>query len=69
MLTRAAQAGHEDLLLGLDVKLRDADAHGKFAIDDAGVRLTGSRGKLDYLTDDELVDVTIAGTESIVAFH
>jgi len=69
LLTLTAQAGHEDLLVGLDEKLRDADAHGKFTIDDAGVSLTGSRGKLDYLTDEELVDVTIAGTESIVALY
>jgi hypothetical protein len=69
LLTLAAQAGHSELLLGLDEKLRDADAHGKFEIDDHGVRLTGSRGKLGYLTDDELVDVTIAGTESILALY
>jgi hypothetical protein len=31
--------------------------------------LTGSRGKLDYLSDEELVDVTLAGTESIVALY
>lgn len=69
LLTRATQSGHEDLLLGLDPKLRDADAHGKFEIDAAGVRLTGSRGKLDYLSDEELIDVTLAGTESIVALY
>src|SRR5439155_6121690 len=69
LLTRAEQRGHQGLLLGLDPKLRDADAHGAFEIDDAGVHLTGSRGKLDYLRDDELVDITIAGTESIVALY
>jgi hypothetical protein len=69
LLTRATRSGHEDLLLGLDPKLRDADAHGKFEIDSDGVRLTGSRGKLDYLSDEELVDVTLAGTESIVALY
>ena len=69
LLTRATQSGHEDLLHGLDPKLRDADAHGKFEIDPDGVRLTGSRGKLDHLSDEELVDVTLAGTESIVALY
>ena len=63
LLTRAAQSGHEDLLLGLDPKLRDADAHGKFEIDEDGVRLTGTRGNLDYLSDTELVGITLAGTE------
>ena len=69
LLTQTARAGHENLLLGLDPKLRDADAHGEFTLDDSGVRLTGSRGKLDYLTDDELIDVTLAGGESIAALH
>lgn len=69
LLTRARQAGLEDLLLGLDPKLRDADAHGEFELDATGVRLTGTRGKLDYLTDEELVDVTLAGTESILALY
>ena len=69
LLTRATQSGHEDLLLGLDPKLRDADAHGKFEIHADGIHLTGSRGKLDYLSDEELVDVTLAGTESIVALY
>jgi hypothetical protein len=69
LLKQTAQAGHDDLLVGLDPKLRDADAHGKFRIDDGGVRLTGTRGKLDYLSDDELVDVTFAGTESITAVY
>ena len=69
LLKQTAQAGHEDLLAGLDPKLRDADAHGKFRIEEGGVRLTGSRGKLDYLSDDELVDVTFAGTESITALY
>lgn len=69
LLTRAGQAGLEDLLLGFDPKLRDADAHGEFELDANGVRLTGTRGKLDYLTDDQLVDVTLAGTESIVALY
>jgi hypothetical protein len=69
LLTRVAQRGHDALLLGLDPKLRDADAHGEFELDEDGVRLTGSRGRLGYLTDDELVDVTLAGTESIVALY
>ncbi len=69
LLTRARQAGLESLLLGFDPKLRDADAHGEFELDGTGVRLTGTRGKLDYLTDEELVDVTLAGTESIVALY
>lgn len=69
LLTRATHSGHEELLLGLDPKLRDADAHGKFDIVPDGVRLTGSRGKLDYLSDEELVDVTLAGTESIIALY
>lgn len=69
LLTRASQSGHDDLLVGLDPKLRDADAHGKFEMDDDGVRLTGSRGKLEYLSDEELVDVTLAGSESIVALY
>jgi hypothetical protein len=69
LLKQAEQAGHDDFLAGLDPKLRDADAHGKFTIDDGGVRLTGSRGKLDYLSDDELVDTVFAGTESITALY
>lgn len=69
LLTRAAQAGFNELLAGLDPKLRDADAHGQFVIDERGVRLTGTRGRLDYLTDDELVDTTLAGTESITAIY
>ncbi len=69
VLTRAAQAGLQDLLVGFDPKLRDADAHGEFELDDVGVRLTGTRGRLDYLTDDELVDITLAGTESVVALY
>jgi hypothetical protein len=69
LLTRAAQAGLDDLLLGLDPKLRDADAHGAFAVEDEGVRLTGTRGKLESLSDEELIDATIAGTESVVAIY
>ena len=69
LLTRASQGGHDELLLGLDPKLRDADAHGAFEIDSNGVRLTGTRGKLNYLSDEEVVDVTMAGTESIVAVY
>ena len=57
------------MLLGLDPKLRDADAHREFEIDEGGVRLTGTRGELDYLTDDELVDVALAGAESIAAMY
>ncbi len=69
LLDKAAQQGHDDLLLGLDPKLRDADAHRAFEIDEGGVHLTGTRGKLDYLTDDELVDITLAGIESITAMY
>jgi hypothetical protein len=69
LLDKAVQQGHGDLLLGLDLKLRDADAHREFEIDEGGVRLTGTRGNLDYLTDDELVDATLAGTESIAAMY
>lgn len=69
LLTRAAQSGHEGLLLGLDPKLRDADAHGNFEIDEDGVRLTGARGHLDYLSDPELVDIALAGTESVIALY
>ena len=63
------QAGLDELLVGLDPKLRDADAHGQFVIDERGVRLTGRRGQPVYLTDDELVDATLAGTESITAIY
>jgi hypothetical protein len=69
LLTRAGQMGLDDLLLGFDPKLRDADAHGEFELDGEGVRLTGTRGKLNYLTDEQLLDVTLAGTESIVALY
>jgi hypothetical protein len=67
LLTRVSQWGHEGLLLGLDPKLRDADAHGAFEIDDEGVRLT--RGTVNYLSDEELIDFVLAGTESIVAVY
>jgi hypothetical protein len=67
LLMRAGQAGLSDLLDGLDPKLRDADAHAAFTIESEGVRLTGTRGELEYLSDDELVDVTLAGTESVIA--
>lgn len=69
LLQLMRQDGRGDLLLGFDAKLRDADSHGKFEVDDDGVRLTGDRGNLNYLTDDELVDVTLAATESVVALH
>jgi hypothetical protein len=69
LLNQAGARGDGELLLGLDAKLRDADAHGKYEIDRDGVRLTGSRGNLDYLRDAELVDVTLAAIESIVALH
>jgi hypothetical protein len=69
LLTRVSQSGHEALLLGLDPKLRDADAHGAFEIDHEGVRLTGSRGTVNYLSDEELIDFVLAGTESIVAVY
>jgi hypothetical protein len=69
LLTRGTQEGLDDLLVGFDPKLRDADAHGEFAVEAEGVRLTGTRGKLEYLTDEELVDVTLAGTESVVALY
>lgn len=55
--------------LGLTPKLRDADAHGKFEIKDDGVCLPGTRGTLDYVDDEELVDVAHAARSRSVALY
>jgi len=66
LLNRTEQRGHGELLLGFDPKIRDADAHGAYVVEAEGVRLTGTRGKLEFVADDELVDLTLAGIESLV---
>ena len=64
LVREVEQAGLGHLLVGLDPKIRDADAHGQFELTDDGVNFTGTRGTLTTASDPELVDVILAGLES-----
>ncbi len=69
LLQEARDAGLADLVAGIDLALRDADAHGEFEIVANGVRFTGTRREYDFLSDDELIDRVLTGFESISALH
>jgi hypothetical protein len=63
------QTGFGSLLAGLDPKIRDADAHGHYVIEDERIVFTGTRGDLTEATDDELLDFVLTGTESVTAIY
>ena len=64
---KQSSLGH--LLIGIDAKIRDADAHGRVELTDDGINFTGTRGSLTTASDAELVDVILAGLESISLFY
>ena len=65
----AADAGYGSLLLGIDLALRDADAHGDYRLTEGGVEFTSDRAEYTELTEDELVDRVLAASESCLAIH
>jgi hypothetical protein len=68
-LKEVRAAGLTELVIGIDLALRDADAHAAFKIVDEGVRFSGTRREYGYLSDEELVDRVLMGFESIFALN
>jgi hypothetical protein len=69
LLQAARDAGLAEAVIGIDLALRDADAHGEFEIVEDGVRFTGTRCEYDFLDDSELIDRVLAGLESACALY
>lgn len=65
----ADNAGFGSLLVGLDMALRDADAHGQYQLVERGVEFMSNRAEYSSLTEDELVDRVLAASESCLAMH
>jgi hypothetical protein len=69
LLQEGRNAGLGELLQGIDLALRDADAHGAFEIREGGVAFSGTRREYDFLGDEELLDRVLLGFESVFAFY
>ena len=69
LLRELKAAGLSDLVAGIDLAVRDADAHNKFVVTDKGVEFTSTRREYDFLTDGELLDRIVMGFESTSALH
>jgi hypothetical protein len=65
ILQMAAQTGLEQVLLGFDPAVRNADAHHDFRVLDSAVVLSGDRPRT--VLDDVLVDIVLAALESSAA--
>lgn len=65
----ARQAGLQDLLVGFDRALRNADAHGSFEVEDHVISFSAVGREYDALTRDELADRVLACLESLLALH
>jgi hypothetical protein len=60
----ARQAGLAPLLLGFDVRIRNADAHADYQVLEDAIVLNPRLGPPSQLRDDEFVDTVLAGLES-----
>lgn len=69
LLREVQAAGFADVTGGIDLALRDADAHNEFTVTDAGVEFSSTRREYDFLRDDELLDRILMGLESVSAMH
>jgi hypothetical protein len=69
LVSELTQAGFAPLLMGLDAKIRDADAHGQYRLEDDRIFFVGTRGELVEATDEELLDFVLTGTESVTAIY
>jgi hypothetical protein len=69
LLKEFATTDSNGLSVGIDLALRDADAHSAFDVADGGVHFTGTRREYDFLSDDQLVDRVLMGFESIFALN
>jgi len=65
ILQMAAQAGLEQVLLGFDPAVRNADAHHDFRVLDVAVVLSGDQPRT--VRDDVLVDIVLSALESSAA--
>jgi len=63
----ARQAALADLLMGFDERIRNADAHADFDVEDEHVVLGRNRTRAVRLPNDQLVDIVLAGVESSAA--
>ena len=66
---QAQQAGFERLLEGLDSPVRNAAAHMDFRVDDDSVVLNVDRGPTTVYTHAEVLDLSLAAQESVLALH
>jgi hypothetical protein len=70
LLKEARDAGLGDLTTGIDIGIRDADAHRAYEQLAEGIALTGRRQVLGReLSGEELLDLALTATESCLLLH